>query len=234
MKIRKVLFLVLTAAMLLSLCACGETVTVEKEVEVPVEVTVVPEEYQKYQDLVDALEAGDYDSALALIDGMDPAKVLPPITEVEITEENFLDYFEYVELPEQGRSKHYDSKGNFAMVALNSGYYLKDGYTIAAEKAGDCRLEVGLKYGLYWYYNRSIITTDLENATYKAAGKAKYIMDCDRMCSGSYVNYIENTAPYYYIFVASTILAPKSGSTCLVPEDGIEIVSVSGTLYLYE
>ncbi len=224
--------LALVLAVPLLLCACGEATVVEKEVKV--EVPEVPEEYRKYQELVDTLESGDYDAALALIDNMAPEPVLPPMAEVQITTENFLDYFEYVELPEQNRTAETDAEGKVTVVNLNSGYYLKDGYTIARERAADCSLQVGLKYELHWFYEGRNIKTDLENVSYTITGKEGSVMPCDSLIRAQYVDYLKDTEPFYYIRVAGTRLADKNDATCLVPEENIELVSASGTLFLYE
>lgn len=234
---KKIAVLALVLALLTLLCACGETVVteIEKEVEKTVEVPTVPEEYLGYQELVDALEAGDYEAAMAFINELERGPV-PPIKEVEITTENFLDYFEYVEFPEQGRSEEKDEQGNVTLVAFNSGYYLKDGFTVAKEKAWDCSLKVGLKYELHWYRKGKKIVTDLENYSYKVSGppNERDIMEGDKMVSGQYVNWRENTEPYYYVPVSGTRLSDKSDDTCIVPVDRVELVSASGTLYLYE
>ena len=234
---KKIAALVLALALIFALCACGETTAAETVAEtvkeIRVEVPTVPEQYQKYKDLVDALEAGDYDAALAFIDGMAPAPELPPSVEVQITTENFADYFEYREMPEPFRREETDADGNVILV-FRSGYYLKDGYTIAADKAGDCRVEVGLKYEQHWFYDGKNIQTDLENVSYTVRGKAEGVWECDRMCEASYVNFLVDTDPFFYVLVSETRLAENNGNTCIIPEENIELVSAAGTLFLYE
>lgn len=236
---KKITALALVLVLLLALCACGETAAPESENEVPAEVQElqevleVPEQYRKYEDLVNALEAGDYDAALALIDAMAPAPELPPITEVQITTDNFLDYFSFVEFPEQGRREKTDDDGNTALI-MRSGYYLKDGYTIAAEKAGECSVHVGLKYEILMFSNGKGIKTDLENVSYEVTGMEDSVFEGDKLFEGRYINYLPDTEPYYYVYVADTRLAEKTGFSSLIPEEKIELVSASGTLFLYE
>ena len=233
---KKIVLFALLLALVFALCACGETVVKEIEKEVEVEVPTVPQEYTGYGELVEALEKGDYEAALAFIDRLEPEPEVPPIKEVQITTENFPDYFEYIELPEKGRYNQTDADGNITAVSMNSGYYLKPEYTVAKEKAWDCSLEVGLKYALHWFHNGECIETDLENATYEITGKNKdfNVMSADRMCTGQYVNWWENTEPFYYVLVGNTRLTDRHDSTCIIPEEDIELVSASGVLYLYE
>ncbi len=225
-----------------TLCACGGAAVAEENspaggpAEAPVAasvevVPVIPEEYRKYQELIDALEAEDYDAAAAFIDAVEPTPEPLPVEEVEITAENFPDYFEYVELPANNYWTSKDADGNVTAVYLRSGYYLRDGYAIAMERAGDCYVEAGLKYDLLWYHNNNKIKTDLENFTYTTSWKPgkRDIGHGDRMCVGSF-SY--GDPPVYYISVSDTSLAAGKGSSCLVPEENIQIVSVSGTLFL--
>ncbi|MBO4297968.1 MAG: hypothetical protein J5998_04150, partial [Clostridia bacterium] len=232
--------LLATALVLVSvfaLCACGEAAVEEKietpaEVEAPVEeVPAIPDEYLKYQELVDALEAKDYDAATAFVDALEPEPVLPPVEEVEITTENFLDYFEYVQLPENNFWTESDSAGNVTAITFQSGYYLKDGYTVAPERAYDCSVEAGMKYDICWYYNNKKITVDLENHTYSTSWKPsdRDTMHSDKMCVGTYRG---GDQPFYYIGLSGTRLAAGKDSSCLVPEENITLVSASGTLFL--
>lgn len=230
---KKMTAFALALVLLFTLCACGETAVPETENEVPVEVQEVPEQYTKYEDLVDALEAGDYDAALAIIDGMKPAPELPPMVEVQITTENFLDYFEFVEFPEQARREETDADGNAALI-MRSGYYLKDGYTVAAERAGECSVQVGLKYEILMFSKGKGIKTDLENVSYEVTGKEDSVFEGDKMLEGRYISYLPDTEPYYCVYVSDTRLAENTGFSTLIPEDKIELVSASGTLFLYE
>ena len=245
---KRAVILLLILSLCLALCACGEIASVEQTVpsggpeEVPAaapaaageEAPAIPEEYRKYQELVDAMDAADYDAAIACVDALEPEPVLPPYEEVEITTENFLDYFEYVELPKNNFYTMSGSAGNITTVAYRTGYYLKEGFTILPEKAWDCHLDLGVKYESWWYQNGRKIETDPENGTYTTTGKPadRDISLRDKMVSGSYVNYRENTAPFYYVGVDETWLGIKGEHSTLIPEDKIEIVSASGTLYL--
>ncbi len=233
---KKMIAFVLTLASIFALCACGETAAAEKKdgggnAELPAETQVVPEDDFKYRELAEALDAGDCDAALALVDALEPEPVLPPFEEVEITTENFPDYFEYVELPENNIWTENDAEGNLMALHFRSGYYLKDGYTILAEKAADCRLDVGLLFELLWVRDGEAIETDFENGTYKVTGNLPEGMLSDMMLSGQYANNRQDAAPFYYVYVAETRLAKEDNNSCLIPEENIELVSASGTLF---
>ena len=78
---KRFLCLVLMLALCLSISAFAE----EKD-------------YSKYADLFDMLEAGQYDSARAYIDQLAaPQQETAAVTEIEITSENWADYFEIKE-----------------------------------------------------------------------------------------------------------------------------------------
>ena len=91
------------------------------------------EEY-KYQELYDYLEAGDYDSAITYIQNLkvDNAPSLPEdlseyLLEVEITEDNFDDYFEWTVVHPLNAFGEEDANvtwGDFASKMYAEGYYL--------------------------------------------------------------------------------------------------------------
>ena len=54
------------------------------------------------------------------------------------------------------------------------------------------------------------------------------------MLEGRYISYLPDTEPYYCVYVSDTRLAENTGFSTLIPEDKIELVSASGTLFLYE
>ena len=90
---KKMVCLLLAAVFVFLFCACGSASPVpvpggnSTETEI-IEVEKIPE---KYAGLIASIEAGDYDGAVAIIDAMRPAPVIPDIMEVTITTENFLD-----------------------------------------------------------------------------------------------------------------------------------------------
>ena len=227
---KKAVILLLILSLCLSLCACGEPQVIEKEVEVEKIVEVIPE---KYQDLINALEAEDYDGAQAALDVLKPVPETPPIKEVTITTENFFDYFEYVEFPEYNLSIQKDSAGNLTGLYYFSGYYLKEGYTVAEENRQDCKVEAGVKYNYLVFWNNRGITVDLENRTYTVTGRASYTDKHDETKTGYAVRPTQDGPWSYYIDINGTYLSNgKDSGTQLISD--LELVSASGTLYLYE
>ena len=237
---KKLIAIALILAAVFALCACGQPVTVEKEVvkevEKTVEVPVVPEEYKKYQSLIDALEAGDFDSATEIFEGLKPVPEVPPMKEVTITKDNFLDYFEYQQFPTTNLDFMRTSAGQITAVIAQSGFYLKEGYRIAHEKAAECKVEAGVKYqdSLFYAGNKGI-NVDPANCRYEITLKANDVVDRDEMLEGSFHTYPDGTEIYTLWFGYNAVLSKeKDGLTQIIEPDGVELVSASGTLYLYE
>lgn len=241
---KKILAFVLALVLCAGLCACGQqriapaagqTIVTEKTVEVP----VIPEEYKKYQKLIDALEAGDYDGAQQFIDGLkpepEPEPELPPIKQVEITKDNFFDYFEYLEFPADELSFH-RTRGLIDAVTARTGFYLKPEYRIAAEKLEDCMVEAEVKYGISWFYaGNKGINVDPEKCTYDITLKANDITDQQEALKGAFLKYPDGTEEYVLWFSHGARLTKDRNSTTLViAAEGVELVSASGTLYLGE
>ena len=106
---KKLLTFVLASAILLMLCACGTT-TVEtvEETPAPVEETVEPTP--------------------------EPTPEPREIKKVEITAENFLDYFDYVVTPDYDNAEK-DDEGNITSLTVCYDYVLKAEYEAAWEQA---------------------------------------------------------------------------------------------------
>ncbi len=81
---KRILALVLLMALVCSLCVFAPTAAALSEEEADAL-------YEKYASIIDALEAGDYDAALDEVRGMKPPVEYEA---VELTPENFYDYFE--------------------------------------------------------------------------------------------------------------------------------------------
>ena len=215
----------------IALCACGKTTVIEKEIEVP----VVPD---KYKDLIAAIEAEDFETAQKLLDVMKPVPESPPIVEVKITAENFFDYFEYVEFPEDNTTIDRDSAGNVAGIWAKSGFYLKEIYTIAAEKNDECKVEIGVKYNcLMSRYAQNEITIDLENRSYTINKKLGYAESIDLLSNGE-CYLLTDAGPYSYRIPIgrTTQLANDTvngGIICIIDIDSFELAFASGLLYLY-
>lgn len=239
---KKLIALLLVISSLLPLCACGtavpEPIVTEKIIEK--EVPVVPEEYVRYRDLLDALEAGNYDSAQSILDSMKPESAISHVKDVKITRENFFDYFEFVAFPDYGRSYSYDRDGTVLAVGGMSGFYLKDGYTVAKDSLSLCYTGVAVKYDILSFAQNENITVDLENCTYTVTGAPSQTDAFYKMLDGSIMS-VEKDGSYsysYYISLPGFNLQTSNLSN--IPDmdswvvDNIDLEIASGVLYLNE
>ena len=229
---KKLVAVVLILVAVFALCACGETQVIEKEVEKTVEVPVVPEAWQKYQSIFDALEAEDFDSAQALIEDMKPVPETPPIVEVQITKENFFDYFEYVCEPQYEYAER-DSKGNYTNVGFDVKYVLKDEFSIAKEKIDECSVDSGVTFKFVWYSDSVKKTINFDTFEYTVKGGNPFISKEDAMFRGKCVEKDDKTS-YEIPFYSGSIGSYCIGYTGIQVYEDIKLVSASGTLYLYE
>ena len=157
----------------------------------------------------------------------------PPIREVTITTENFFDYFEYVEFPENSKSVYIDSVGVLNNIRFDSGYYLKDGFVVAEEKQQDCAVEVGVKWKVQQFYRNKGIMVDLEAHSYEATGDPRFTYKFDEMKEGTVFRPEQDDPLSYHISFYRTNLGNGNGNdTYIIIE--VNFVSASGTLYLYE
>ena len=233
---KKRIALLLVLALIFALCACGQPQVIEKEVEKTVEVPVIPEAWQKYQKLFDALKAEDYDGASEIFEGLLPEPEGPPTVKVEITKDNFLDYFEFQQFPPNNLDFGRTSAGEITSVFGRSGFYLKEGYRVAHEMANDCKVEVGVKYKVSWFYNGNKgINVYPATCTYDITLKPNDVSDEDELIEGVFWIYPDGYEEYAVFFKYGAQLSKeKNRSTLIIEPDGVELVSATGTLYLYE
>ena len=140
---KKWITLLLAMAMMLSLCSCvsqedydalqaqleeisGNYAALQSEYEKLEPAANEPSEgeqlYKKYADVVDALEAEDYDLAAAAIDARRP---IPEETTIEITADNWQDYFDVVDVMTIPKNEFGKLEGEVAHTEL----VLKDEYS---------------------------------------------------------------------------------------------------------
>lgn len=109
---KKVVALILALSMVFALCGCGESATQEQiseektapNAELTEEEPSLKEQlYDKYKDLIDKMEAEDYEGAIDVIISYVPSDYFQTTSEAEqeimevvITPENFLDYYDIV------------------------------------------------------------------------------------------------------------------------------------------
>ena len=123
---RKALSLLLVLIFVVSLAGCGGSA---KEAE-PQQETATPTPdpaillYEKYSDIISALEEENYDGAVSLIEEMKPTPEVPPIKEVIITTDNFFDYFEFIRINSRDLTSK-DSQGNIKTLVRLVRYILK-------------------------------------------------------------------------------------------------------------
>ena len=234
---KRILATVLAIILCLGLCACSG---VKQEVydaakagyeEVSAKYDELKSKMEKYSTVIEALEKEDYDGAVEAVNAMRPVPETPPTIEVKITKENFFDYFEFACVPKWENAEK-DSQGNYTNVAFDVKYVLKDGLAIAKEKSDECKVDAGVTFNLIWYPSNLTKTIDFETLEYEVNG-SPFITSEDAMFKGKCKEESGKTLfeiPFY---------SGSIGSYCIgyiniqVYED-IELVSASGTLYLYE
>jgi hypothetical protein len=214
---KKVLSMLLVLILVVSMVGCGGSA---KESE-PQQETATPAPnpaillYEKYSDIISALEEENYDGAVSLIEEMKPIPKVPSIKEVIITTDNFFDYFELNKQIDIDYAVK-DSHGNITFTRRIVRYVLKEEYTIAEEKKGDCVVEVGVTYDNIEYL--SLIDIDFESFSFTPL-EEPHIYQYDYMLKGSSDIHVS----YEYLHANGVNII-----------DNIELVSASGTIYIYE
>ena len=84
---KKYIAFLITIIMAVSIISCGGNNNKEPE------PSIGDQMYEKYKSIIDKLEGENYDGAIEEIQAMKPA---PAVQEVEITPENFFDYYDIV------------------------------------------------------------------------------------------------------------------------------------------
>lgn len=258
---KRLFAVILILAMALSLCACGET-----------EPSMGDQMYEKYGALIDKLEAGDFEGAADSVFAMMPegekyssvvgklkaedyegiiAEItemmpVPPETVVEITPENFWDYYEiayekpYTEKDAQGNiTRMYPS--NYCYFALKAPYSNIDFDRSSVEIGviGDCKV-------------RKIKNIDWTNGSYTLGNEyyediaqaiiAQYIDDTKLSISttatGALNIWFENGTPYgcwhkdAWGWTSDQITPEDDFDMYVCDIDNVEIVRAEGTLVL--
>lgn len=154
----------------------------------------------------------------------------PSVIEVQITSENFFDYFEYFDFPESRTYEHKDSDGNITYLSAPSGFLLRKGYMLAEEMQDECSVEIEVRFDEHRFAHNGGITVDMDALTYSVTGRPSYVESYDEICTGT-INFSPDTY-YIYIHCPTTLGNGKDHSTFIIIQDTIELVSASGTLYL--
>ncbi len=137
---KKFLFIFLVLSVCVSLASCGQST-----------------DYSKYDSLISSIEKGDYEGAHAELDRLaafDENTTVPEYSAVEITLDNWSEYYEIVEV-------HETSLNNFDEVEdmyKTYKFVLKDGYDIDTDST---QIDIEFNYTKEWRY----VTVDKENET---------------------------------------------------------------------
>ncbi len=234
---KKTIALLLAAMLMFTFCACGSSEPIPKpgenstaEVEVQ-EVEKIPE---KYAGLIERIETGDYDGAVAMIDAMRPAPVIPDIVEVTITTDNFFDYFEYKEYVDDSLTMR-DEAGSITGLFVIHSYVLKDQYTLADVKASDCNIAADVSFEYISYGSPQNV--DFVNRTFTPPGDGTEISDkIDTTITGTLIDHgavIEGLGAEERAFEL-TLPAFMFSNFVVQKLIRVELVSAGGTIYLYE
>ena len=157
---KKFVSILLSSAMCLSLCCCGSSVTQEQYDALTAENSQLESQiakYEKYSEIIDCLEAEDYDSAVSCIEEEQEAKLQAEagdmadyLVTVELTTENFSDYFEFQidYLRDAFGEIQTELNSDTGLVTLASKVY-DNGYIYYDS---DCAFEYEIKCSSpYWY-----------------------------------------------------------------------------------
>ena len=207
----------LLLSLCLGLCACGAAAPDPTPTPEP---TPNPAELlcEKYAPVIDALEAGDYDGAIAAVTAMKP---VPPVTEVQITLDNLWDYFEIREVPIEQTDAH----GNLVYLWIDYLLTLKDGYELADLTKYQTGVAVAYEYDGVSYEYDTPCEIDFEAFT------------CSRAPSSTSIMYHSETVHYpdsylHYSKIANNPVDQSNGGAYIFVFENLEFLSADGTLYL--
>ena len=210
---KRTLSAILVLALCLALCACGASAPAPTP-----EPTPNPSEllYNKYADIIDALEAEDYDGAVEAVNAMRPA---PEITEVEITMDNLWDYFEIVE----DKIDKTDAHGELSSRQINRKLALKDDFILAELAEYPTDVAVGFEYDYIQSQYLKPCTIDFDTFT------------CDSSVTWRDVTHESEMAHFPKQPQMDWAIADRvSGdmNSIILSTENFEILNASGTLYL--
>ncbi len=238
---KKLIALTLVLASVFALCAIGgaapaaEAAPAVRLVDAATEEPVLPEEYQQFEEVFEALVAGEYDKAQALIEKMKPQPEKSEIVEIQITNDNFLDYFKYTKDFKPWQDIQKNSKGTPVAFWLQPAYVLKDGYRVVSDEEHESKIDVGVKYKFKLYYNpKKSIKIDFNKLTYEITGKANNTDKKDEMLEGHIYKDDNGNFTFFIPFNNGIYMTYQKGySAQNIPKGDIQLVSAKGTLYLY-
>lgn len=131
--------LLLSIIMVVSIIGCGSNTNKEPE------PSIGDQMYEKYKTIIDKIEGENYDGAIEEIQAMKPA---PSVQEVEITKDNFFDYYDIVY-----RENNIERDSDGKITTINKWdnefmFELKDEYTFDTNEDNTIVIGVTAEYDL--------------------------------------------------------------------------------------
>ena len=153
---------------------------------------------------------------------------------VDITKDNFYDYFEFVEFPSYDIAVTESPDGLAQKVYAMSGFYLKDKYSIQVIRENNCSVRIGVKFDTLCFDQNRNITIDMNSLTYEVTGDPSNVYSYDGTIEGT--TFIDGNSQLSYMLRLPTRFTYGTGlaDDFSFITDNIEIVSVTGKLYLIE
>ncbi len=158
---KKLLSTILVFSLCVTLCACSGVSREDYDAAVAnynalaANYEALKNKVEPYADVIDALEAEDYDRAVKAVTARKP---VPEVTKIRITKDNLWDYFEIAE----DRQERTDAYGNTVYVCIYKGLALKEGCVMADPEEYPTDVAAGFAYDSIWNIYYYPCTVDFE------------------------------------------------------------------------
>ena len=224
---KKTICLALAAVLSLGLFGCGKTAETDSKVE----------KYDKYESLIEKIEAGDFAGAYTDLLGRFPAQegtVIGGTTtsykEVEITIDNWQEYFEIVPSEEWGTNGF----GEADCLEFKLKFQLKDAYKdlLTYGQVGENQIfstsevTAEVRYNVTYYD----VTVDFATQSYTKGG----LGSANEYYGGeeTSIQTFSFTPRSSSNYISYTYISPDSTDPQMKVWDNIEVLRIQGTLYL--
>ena len=225
---KKTLSLFLVLVMVLSLCACGQTSTQSPAPtsEAPQEPSYEEQMYKKYESIISSLEAEDYDGVIEAVTAMKSISNPPPSTVVQITMDNYLDYFD---LTKTVTHVEKDAYGNPFWMDRELALQLKEEYSCVPDNPGEITVgyEAERNYTVYQ-------GTDADFEAFTTNGRiivSENSLDSRTQKSSRQID-VSTSRVYLYCPLSYEQLVNDNGNIIADIAISTEIVNISGTICL--
>ena len=184
--------------------------------------------YEKYSDILDALEKEDYDAVIEAVVAMKPVPTPVPVTSVDITMDNYLEYFDIV-------TRTYDRNDAYGKLSSRNRFatlQLKDQYAVDPENPGEITVGVNMER-LHQTYKGM----DFDFDTFTSTGKLKWKPDksSDSVSNTSYMLYDQEQSRAYLtcdLYDEYAGLEIGYNMTSVMTVTNYEVVNITGTINL--